>query len=159
MYLYAHSNELEEVGVISLSGVGVKVDYDPHMEALFAVSNKPTYPTSIPLTDRHTSSRKSIPSNSSPHPTHTPFLYRTRKISSRGSPNSTLPGCNFIFLLSTKPSSILCMSLSSLHLIASATIIVAVFWKSIPWLSSFRPISLRCFLSDNTFIVSFRILV
>ncbi|KAG8981948.1 kinesin-like protein Klp8 [Tulasnella sp. 425] len=36
LYLYAHSNELEEIGVISLSGVGVKVDYDPHMEALFA---------------------------------------------------------------------------------------------------------------------------
>lgn len=38
LYLYAHSNELEELGVISLSGVGVKVDYDPQMEALFAVS-------------------------------------------------------------------------------------------------------------------------
>ncbi len=35
LHLYAHSNELEEVGVVSLTGV--KVEYNPDMEAIFAV--------------------------------------------------------------------------------------------------------------------------
>lgn len=33
--MYAHSNELDETGIISLSGV--KVEYNPDMEALFGV--------------------------------------------------------------------------------------------------------------------------
>jgi kinesin family protein 1 len=33
--MYAHSNELDEVGVISLSGSGVKVEWNPDMEALY----------------------------------------------------------------------------------------------------------------------------
>jgi hypothetical protein len=34
--MYAHSNELEEVGVISLAGVNV--ESDPHKESLLGVS-------------------------------------------------------------------------------------------------------------------------
>lgn len=34
--MYAHSNELEEVGIISLTGV--KVEHNPNMEMLFGVS-------------------------------------------------------------------------------------------------------------------------
>lgn len=36
LYIYAHSNELDETGVITLSGV--KVEYNPDMEDLFGVS-------------------------------------------------------------------------------------------------------------------------
>lgn len=36
MYIYAHSNELEEVGIISLTGV--KIEHNPDMEMLFGVS-------------------------------------------------------------------------------------------------------------------------
>jgi len=36
LYIYAHSNELEEVGIISLTGV--KVEHNPDMEMLFGVS-------------------------------------------------------------------------------------------------------------------------
>jgi hypothetical protein len=36
LYIYAHSNELEEVGIISLTGV--KVEHNPDMETLFVVS-------------------------------------------------------------------------------------------------------------------------
>lgn len=36
LYMYAHSNELEEVGVVSLTGVNV--ESDPHKEALLGVS-------------------------------------------------------------------------------------------------------------------------
>ena len=34
--MYAHSNELEEVGIISLTGV--KVEHNPNLETLFGVS-------------------------------------------------------------------------------------------------------------------------
>lgn len=37
LHMYARSSELDEVGVISLSGSGVKVEYSPDMEALFDV--------------------------------------------------------------------------------------------------------------------------
>jgi len=35
LYIYAHSNELDEVGVISLSGSGVKVEHSSTMDTLF----------------------------------------------------------------------------------------------------------------------------
>ncbi|KAF8334965.1 uncharacterized protein EI90DRAFT_3280114 [Cantharellus anzutake] len=35
LYVYAHSNELDEVGIISLSGSGVKVERSDNMDALF----------------------------------------------------------------------------------------------------------------------------
>lgn len=35
LHVYAHSNELEELSVVSLSGV--KVEHNPEMEALFGV--------------------------------------------------------------------------------------------------------------------------
>jgi hypothetical protein len=38
LYIYAHSNELEEVGIISLTGV--KVEHNPDMEMLFGVSSR-----------------------------------------------------------------------------------------------------------------------
>lgn len=36
--MYAHSNELDEVGVISLSDSSVKVEHNAEMDALFDVS-------------------------------------------------------------------------------------------------------------------------
>lgn len=47
--MYAHSNELEETGVVSLSA-GTKVEYNPEMEALFAVSLLRFMPYNMPLT-------------------------------------------------------------------------------------------------------------
>ena len=35
MHIYSHSNELEEVGIVSLSGVNV--ESDPHKELLLGV--------------------------------------------------------------------------------------------------------------------------
>jgi len=37
LYIYAHSNEVDEVGVISLSGSGVKVEHNSDMDSLFDV--------------------------------------------------------------------------------------------------------------------------
>ena len=37
LHIYAHSNELDEVGVISLSGSGVKVEHSSTMDTLFGV--------------------------------------------------------------------------------------------------------------------------
>jgi hypothetical protein len=36
LHMYSHSDELEEVGIISLTGV--KIENDPEMERLFGVS-------------------------------------------------------------------------------------------------------------------------
>ena len=38
IHVYAHSNELDEVGVISISGSSVKVEHSADMDALFDVS-------------------------------------------------------------------------------------------------------------------------
>lgn len=38
LYMYARSNELDEVGVISLSDSSVKVEHTAEMDALFDVS-------------------------------------------------------------------------------------------------------------------------
>lgn len=45
LYIYAHSNELEEVGIISLTGA--KVEHNPDMEMLFGVSMRVSSCTTV----------------------------------------------------------------------------------------------------------------
>lgn len=68
LYMYAHSNELDEVGVISLNDSSVKVEHTPEMDALFDVSSYNLTSFNSHLIFRSNNSANSL-SHYSPHPT------------------------------------------------------------------------------------------
>ena len=75
LHMYAHSNEIEEIGVISLTGVNV--ESNPEMEALLGVCLSP-HALRFNLT-RRVQSRKSSPSRSSPLRIRTRSLRQARR--------------------------------------------------------------------------------
>jgi kinesin family protein 1 len=49
LYIYSHSNELDEIGVINLNDRRVTVEHAPEMDILFDVSRLGSYPRAISL--------------------------------------------------------------------------------------------------------------
>ena len=80
LHMYAHSNEVEEIGVISLTGVNV--ESNPEMETLLGV--RMLHFSSNPDTDWTMRSRKSSRSLCSRPRTRTRSLHRTRRNSRHG---------------------------------------------------------------------------
>lgn len=88
--MYAHSNELEEIGVISLSGVNV--ESDPQKEMLLGVRDKPNFDVGDRWTDLLVHRNPSrLPF--SQRPTRTQLQLRIRKSCSNGRSSWILHVC------------------------------------------------------------------
>ena len=84
LYMYAHSNELEEVGIISLTGV--KVEHNTDMEMLFGVRLQgPCYASFV--LKGHSRFRNDSPLHSLPPQTRTRSRHPMKKNSGTGSRN------------------------------------------------------------------------
>lgn len=79
LYIYAHSNELEEVGIISLTGA--KVEHNPDMEMLFGVSMRVFSCTTVL---KSSTFRNDSPSHSLLPQTRTRSQHRMKKNSHTG---------------------------------------------------------------------------